>query len=138
MIVRLSEEQASFLIVITKERYPEEACGLLFGDLKREEAVVRKITALHNTLRSPTNFQIDPEEFLRALVEAEKEDMQHIGFFHSHPASPKPSTTDVRYMGLWPESIWLIVSSISHRMAAYQTIGGSLQKLDLKVIDQER
>ena len=138
MIVRLSEEQASFLIVIAEERYPEEACGLLFGDLKREEAVVKKITPARNTLRSPTDFQIDPEEFLRALVEAEKEDMQHIGFFHSHPASPKPSTTDVRYMRLWPESIWLIISSISRRMAAYQTIGGSLQKLDLKVIDQER
>jgi len=138
MIVRLSEEQASFLIVITKERYPEEACGLLFGDLKREEAVVKKITALHNTLRSPTDFQIDPEEFLRALVEAEKEDMHHIGFFHSHPASPTPSATDIRYVRLWPESIWLIISSISHKMAAYQTIGGSLQKLDLKVIDRER
>ncbi len=138
MIVRLSEEQASFLIETAKERYPEEACGLLFGDLEREEAVVRKITALQNTLRSPTDFQIDPEEFLRALAEAEEEYMHHIGFFHSHPASPKPSTTDSRYMGLWPESIWMIVSSISHRMAAYQTIGGSLQKLDLKVIDQER
>jgi len=138
MIVRLSEEQASFLIVIAGERYPEEACGLLFGDLKREEAVAKKITPARNALRSPTDFQIDPEEFLRALVEAEKEDMHHIGFFHSHPASPAPSTTDVRCMGLWPESIWLIISSISHRMAAYQIIGGSLEKLDLKVIDQER
>lgn len=137
MIVRLSEEQALFLISIAEERYPQEACGLLFGDLKREEVVVRKITPACNTLRSPTDFQIDPEEFLRALVEAEKEDVHHIGFFHSHPASPKPSTTDARYMGLWPESIWLIVSSISHKMAAYQTIGGSPQKLDLEVIDQE-
>jgi len=138
MIVRMSEEQASFLIAIAEERYPEEACGLLFGDLKREEAVLKKIMPVRNTLRSPTDFQIDSEEFLRAVAEAEKEDMRHIGFFHSHPASPEPSTTDVRYMGLWPESVWLIISSISHRMAAYQTIGGSLEKLDLKVMDQER
>lgn len=138
MIVRLTKKQASLLIEETRKRHPVEACGLLFGDLKEEEAVVRRITPVRNTLSSPTYFEIDPEEFMRALVEAEKEDLQHIGFFHSHPASPTPSANDVRCMGLWPESIWLIVSSISHKMAAYQAIDGSLQKLGLQVIARQR
>jgi len=138
MIVRLTERQISILIEETKDRYPIEACGLLFGDIDEEEATVRRITAIHNTLESRTEFQLDPEEFLKALSEAEKQNLQHIGFFHSHPAPPRPSATDRTHMKLWPGSIWLIVSSINHGIAAYRAINGVPEKADLKVSDGER
>lgn len=128
----------SFLVKETKEKYPVEACGLLFGDMDRGEAIVRGVAAAYNTLGSSTDFQIDPEEFLEALSKAEEENMEHLGFFHSHPASPKPSATDTRYMKLWPESIWLIISSIDCKMAAYQILNGSCQGVNLKVIDREQ
>ena len=138
MIIRFTQDQMSFLVEETKEKYPVEACGLLFGDMAKEEAVVRGLTAAYNTLESSTDFQIDPEEFLEALSKAEKENMGHLGFFHSHPAFPKPSATDIRYMRLWPESIWLIISSVDYEMAAYQILNGSCQGVNLKVIDPER
>ena len=87
-------------------------------------------------LRSSTEFQIDPEEFLRGLSEAERQNWVHIGFFHSHQAPPEPSATDTKYMKLWPESVWLIVSSADHGMAAYQVVDSSVRKGALEVNDQ--
>jgi len=70
MIVRLTAEQIRFIVERTKEEYPFEACGLLLGDMNEEKAVVRKVLSTRNVLRSSTEFQIDPEEFLRGLSEA--------------------------------------------------------------------
>jgi len=133
MIVRLTEEQICLLAEETKRNYPIEACGLLFGDISNEESVVRKIVSVRNVLQSSILFQIDPEEFIKVLFEAEKDDMQLIGFFHSHPAAPQPSVTDVRYMQLWPENIWLIISSIDYSLAAYQTVNGVLKRINIEV-----
>ncbi len=133
MIIRLTNAQIGLLIEETRKKYPIEACGVLFGDVSSNEAVVRKIILVHNILESPTNFQINPEEFLKILFKAEKGGMQLIGFFHSHPAAPYPSITDVRYMKLWPESIWLITSSIDYNVAAYKTVNGALQRINIEV-----
>ena len=136
MIVKLTEEQIGLLVEETRKKYPIEACGILFGDISNE-AVVRKIVAVHNLLESSTNFQISPEEFLKASFEAEEEGMQLIGFFHSHPAASHPSMADIRYMALWPENLWLIISSIDYDIAAYQTVNSTIQRIDVKV-DNER
>jgi len=83
MIVRLTEEQIRFLVEKTRSEYPFEACGLLFGHVGQRVAAVKKIVAICNVLKSSTRFQIDPEEFLGALTEAEKENWDHVGFFHN-------------------------------------------------------
>jgi proteasome lid subunit RPN8/RPN11 len=138
MIVQLTKEQTNLLIGETRKRYPVEACGLLFGEINRDKAVVRKIVPVHNTLRSTVSFKIDPKEFLKALREAEKKNLEHIGFFHSHPAPPHPSATDARHMRLWPDGAWLIVSSIDYDMAAYQNVEGFIQGIILELVCQKR
>lgn len=133
MIIRLTKEQILLIIEDARKKYPLENCGILFGDINSTEAVVRKIVVTHNILESSTNFQIDPEEFLKALLGAEKESMQLIGFFHSHPAKPQPSKIDLQYMKFWPESIGLIISSIDYNIAAYQTINNKFRRIIMKV-----
>lgn len=133
MIIRLTKEHIRLLTEETRKKYPIEACGLLFGDISSKDAVVRKIILVQNILESSTNFQIDPEEFLNASFIAEEEGMQHIGFFHSHPAAANPSVTDNRYMKLWPENIWLIISSVDYDMGAYQTSDSGFRRIDIKV-----
>jgi proteasome lid subunit RPN8/RPN11 len=120
--------QIRLLIEETRKRYPIEACGALFGELSGGEVRIKKIVIFRNTLESTLRFQIDPEDFLKALFEAEMEGLQHIGFFHSHSASPYPSMVDIKYMKLWPETIWLIISSINYEVAAYRMINGDLQE----------
>jgi len=133
MIIRLSKELKSSLIEETRKKHPKEACGILFGDLKSEGPIVRKIVPVRNVLESMTNFRIDAEEFMGSLSEAEREGMELIGFFHSHPAAAHPSVTDAKYMKLWPESIWLIISSINHDTAAFRIINNKPRKIQIRV-----
>ncbi len=129
----MSAGQIRFIIEKTRESYPVEACGALFGELSGSEARIRKIVVFRNTLESTVRFQIDPEDFLKALLEAEIEGLQHLGFFHSHSAGTRPSATDIKYMKLWPETIWLIISSISYEVAAYRMINRDLHEVRIEV-----
>jgi len=133
MIICLKKEHKSALIEETRKRYPNEACGILFGDQRSEGPIVRKIVPVHNVLESIINFRIDPEGFLKLLSEAEREGMELVGFFHSHPAAPQPSVTDTKYMKLWPENIWLIISSINHDMAAFIIVNSKPRRIKIKV-----
>ena len=133
MILWLTKRQISSLIEETKRKYPIESCGLLFGWITKEKAIVKKIVSTQNALESPTEFQIAPEEFVKHLSKAEREGLQLLGFYHSHPAAPKPSIVDTEYMKLWPESIWLIISSIDYSMQAYQMANEKFEKISVKV-----
>ena len=132
MIIRLNKEQKSLLIEETRKEYPDEACGILFGDLGSEGPIVRKIVPVRNVLESTTNFRIDAEEFLRSLSEAEGEGMELVGFYHSHPAALEPSVTDTKYMKLWPENIWLIISSINQDIAAFRIVDGRPRRMEIR------
>lgn len=122
MIVRLSRNHIEMMFKEARRRYPVEACGALFGSIGGDEMRIEEVVPLKNVLESETMFQIDPEEFLRVLVEHEGRGLQHIGFFHSHPGHVSPSLIDLKYMGLWPESIWIIVSHSESRIAAYRVV----------------
>jgi len=135
MILWLTKRQVSLLIEDSKRNYSIESCGLLFGSITKEKAIVKKVIAAQNILKSPTEFQINPEEFIRHLFEAEKKDLELIGFYHSHPAAPKPSVIDTKYMKLWPNSIWLIISTVDYSIGAYQAVNGKFEKVDVKVTE---
>jgi len=121
------------LIEETRKKNPIEACGVLFGDINGKTAIVRKIAIITNTLASSTNFQVHPEEFVKALLEAEKNGMQLIGFFHSHPMASHPSPRDIKYMKLWPKTVWVIISSIDYSVKAYQNVNNKIQKITIEV-----
>ncbi len=132
MKIHFTKKQKDLLISEAREKYPVEACGLLIGEKKRNETIVRKIVFLPNILKSSHTFQINPKEVLKALFKSKKE-RKLVGFFHSHPAAPHPSNTDIKYMKLWPDMIWLIVSSIDNNIAAYQIVRNTFQKATVKI-----
>lgn len=68
------------------------------------------------------------------LVKAENEGLRHVGFFHSHPGSTEPSKIDIKFMRLWHESIWLIISLINYEIAAYRVVNGELCDVHIKMI----
>mgnify|MGYP000384756374 CR=1 FL=1 len=131
MIIKLKRSHIDILLKEAKERYPIEACGALFGLIKDEEACVEKVVPLKNMLNSEVMFQINPEEFLKALMKHERMGLRHIGFFHSHPRSPNPSPIDLRYMELWPESIWIVISCMDSTVAAYRISDGRLEEVKI-------
>lgn len=93
------------IVAHAREEAPLECCGLLIGRGER-------ITASHraaNLEASPTRYQIDPAEHIRARRQARSAGDKVLGFYHSHPAStPEPSASD-RAEASYPEAVWLIV-----------------------------
>ena len=106
---------------------------MLFGKLTQKETVVKRVVVAPNKLQSTVRFEIDPETFVDAFTEADKEGLDFIGLFHSHPAPAKPSSIDLKYMKLWGDALWLILSSTNGNLAAYQMRSGNVQEIIIKV-----
>jgi len=113
--------------------HPIEACALLFGKLTKKEVVVKKVVTAPNRLQSTVRFEINPETFAEAFNKADEEELDFIGLFHSHPAPPKPSSFDLKYMKLWGDAIWLILSTTNNSLAAYQMRNAEVKEITIKV-----
>ncbi|MEM0011122.1 MAG: Mov34/MPN/PAD-1 family protein, partial [Candidatus Bathyarchaeia archaeon] len=85
-------------------------------------------------LASRELFEVDPEEFLAEFIKSEREGLQHIGFFHSHPGTTEPSKIDLKFMELWPGTIWLIISSLNRNIAAYRIVNGKLRLVYIRIL----
>ena len=113
--------------------HPVEACALLFGKLSRNEAVVEKVEFAPNRLQSTVRFEVDPAKVAAAITEAEKEGLDFVGLFHSHPAQAAPSPIDLKYMKLWGDALWLILSSIDGNLAAYRLMEDVVEEVTLQI-----
>jgi len=133
VIFRLTSKQLRFLRKVARKSYPVEACALLFGKTAGEESKISKIEVTRNILQSSVRFEIDPETVVKAFQKAEQTGLQLVGIFHSHPAPSNPTTTDLQYMKLWPNTIWLILSTTEKEIAAFQMVDDRVQKLTLKI-----
>src|SRR5438046_161112 len=93
-----TEQSWKHLQQLASEAYPFEGCGLLLGPYAAEK-VVTKIATLKNTLRDEGrgrfDFSFAPQEFMAAQLTAEKENLDIVGIYHTHPDHPpRPSKTD--------------------------------------------
>lgn len=133
MILQISRRHLKQLEKAAHDVYPVEACALLFGTAKPRIATVKKVVVTQNVLKSATRFEIDPKVFFEAFTEADENEMVFLGFFHSHPIEPAPSSVDLHFMRLWGDATWLIFSSSEHRFAAFQMKKDRPQAVTLKV-----
>ncbi|MGH2521048.1 MAG: Mov34/MPN/PAD-1 family protein [Anaerolineales bacterium] len=102
----LTAAQWSEIIAHVQAGLPNEACGLLGG----VDGVVRRVYPAENIRRSPWEYQLDPQQQVRAMLEMEAQGWELVGIFHSHPGGPPlPSATDVA-RAYYPESIYLILA----------------------------
>jgi len=106
---------------------------MLFGNRTAEETVVERVVVAPNKLQSTTRFEIDHETFAKAILEAEEEGLELIALFHSHPAPPKPSPTDLKPMKFWGDTTWLILSSTNGNLAAYQMKNDRVGEITIEV-----
>src|SRR3990172_10307562 len=83
-----------------------EGCGVLSG--KGNE--VKKLVRLTNTKKSPTAYLADPFEQLNMLKEIEREELEMLAIYHSHPRNEAyPSMEDIE-KAFYNEQFYLIVS----------------------------
>ncbi len=113
---------------------PCEAVALLFGTNSENIVCVNRVELMENESKaSPTAFSVNPENEYKLLIEAEEKGESLVGIYHSHPAPPEPSATDLRNMRLNPV-IWLIASKLtgSWITKAYILEDGTVNEISVK------
>jgi proteasome lid subunit RPN8/RPN11 len=71
---------------------PLESCGLLAG----AGEVIRQVIPVPNALQSATRYRFSPSSQLAAFEEIEREGLEMLAIYHSHPNGPvHPSPTDI-------------------------------------------
>ena len=80
--------------------YPEECVGALFAKLDSEDRVIIDSMELNNAdeeANRPRNFEISPEDYMKAEKYADESNMVMAGVYHSHPDNPAvPSDKDLK------------------------------------------
>ena len=97
------------MVTLSKDRFPSEVCGLIFGRQLKEWWDVLEVRELKNatTNNQARHFQMDP---LSVWCHIRRSTLDFLGFWHSHPhASAQMSFQDLKWA--WPECLYGIVSS---------------------------
>ncbi len=102
----VASDDIMLVIEHCRQAAPMEACGLLLGT----GALVRRVRPLRNVEESPRRFYADPDDQIAAFLEMERERLNLLAIYHSHPSGPPyPSHIDLR-QAYYPDALCLIVS----------------------------
>ncbi len=133
MSLTLTSAQWQALLAHVQEALPNEACGLLAG----EDRVVRRIYPIENVLHSPWEYQMNPLEQVRVMLEIEATGWELSGIYHSHPGGPPvPSPTDVA-RAYYPESVYVILAPVrgAWHGRAFLIEEGRVEEVSLRVAE---
>lgn len=112
-MIRIDQNQLEEIRAHGVRDYPYECCGLLLGRFGPDGKSVNEIFPISNAREESAKrnrFLITPEELLRGEQYARRNDLEIVGFYHSHPDSPAvPSQYDLEHA--WPTYSYIIVST---------------------------
>ncbi|MGN0666955.1 MAG: M67 family metallopeptidase [Huintestinicola sp.] len=96
-MIKLKKSDFDRIAAHALRELPNEACGLIGGEITHEGKAVKEVYFLTNTDASEEHFSMDPKEQLAAVRDMRSKGYVPLGSWHSHPASPScPSDEDKR------------------------------------------
>jgi proteasome lid subunit RPN8/RPN11 len=105
-MIRIPESIYRRMVEHAQREWPLECCGILGG----RDHTVEKAFELMNGEKNTTRYFMSPRDQLRVFEEMEKESMEMIAIYHSHPHTiPFPSETDVK-LAFYPDVSSIIIS----------------------------
>ncbi|MDR3165591.1 MAG: M67 family metallopeptidase [Synergistaceae bacterium] len=108
--ILISASDADEMISHAKACFPQEACGLLSGNIEEDIKRVARIYRMTNIDASGSHFSIEPKEQLAAIKDMRARGIVPLGNFHSHPETPaRPSEEDIR-LAYDPAASYVIIS----------------------------
>lgn len=118
-----------------KLRAPEEACGIVAG----RNNLPSHVYVIENELHSQVAFRMDPQQQVIAFLEMEKQDLEMLAIYHSHPTGPiVPSETDLAefaYPGVL-SLIWFTENN-TWNCRAFLIANRSYTQVGLQVVENE-
>ena len=128
----LAQKEKDKLVAHAIEQQPSESCAMLFGKKVGDNWNVKEVFLTQNIDDSQTNFTISPEELLKGYQIAEKNQLEIVGIFHSHPNSDAiPSNTDKKFMQNNPVP-WIIFSGVNNDLKAY-LLDSTIIEIQIKI-----
>jgi len=112
--------------------WPEEACGLLGGSAGQVERVYR----VENIRHSRSDYYMDPNQQVSAMLAIEAAGWELCGIFHSHPAGPpEPSVTDID-RAYYPDAVYIILAPAAGQewgMRGFIIDAGQVREVPLEI-----
>src|SRR6267154_6866516 len=109
-----------------------ECCGLLAG----VDGIITKIFPTKNALASPTAYEVAPQELFPLFRQMREEGWEHLGIYHSHPATENvPSPRDIELAG-YPDEAYFIISPLPaapHPVRAFSIRDGRVEELEIVI-----
>jgi len=128
----LAQKEKDKLVTHAISEQPSESCAMLFGKKVGDNWNVKEVFLTQNIDGSQTNFTISPEELLKGYQIAEKNQLEVVGVFHSHPNSDAiPSSTDKKFMQNNPVP-WIIFSGVNNDLKAY-LLDSTIIEIQIKI-----
>lgn len=133
-------KKADFDIILrhAESVLPEEACGLIAGEITDSGKIIKKVYILTNIDHSNEHFSLDPKEQLAAIKDMRANGLTPLGNWHSHPESPsRPSQEDKR-LAYDSKASYLILSLMDreHPVLNSFKISGDTAENEGLVIDE--
>ena len=96
-MIKMTKSDYEKILAHAKKELPNEACGLIAGEIDGNDKIIRKVYLLTNIDKSNEHFSLDPKEQLAAIKDMRANGLVPLGNWHSHPESPsRPSDEDKR------------------------------------------
>lgn len=96
-MITISKDNYQKILEHARKNLPEEACGLIAGEVTADGKAIREVYLLTNINHSNEHFSLDPKEQLAAIKDMRAKGLKPLGNWHSHPESPsRPSQEDKR------------------------------------------
>jgi proteasome lid subunit RPN8/RPN11 len=130
----LTRAQAHSIVALARQMPDQEVCGFIVG--REQQALV--VIPIGNIAPNPQQrFIMEPQQQIQALMRLQREKLEVLAIFHSHPTTePLPSLVDVAEFA-YPDALCLIVS-LQHaqaRFAAWAIQGLSVNPVPLYLQD---
>lgn len=137
-MIKISRSDYEKILAHAKAELPNEACGLIAGEVAGNEKIIRKVYLLTNIDHSNEHFSLDPKEQLAAIKDMRANGLSPLGNWHSHPESPsRPSEEDKR-LAYDSKASYLILSLMEIDkpvLNSFRISGGSAETERLEIVD---
>lgn len=135
-MILLSKSDYEKIVKHAESELPNEACGLIAGEINGNDKVIKKVYLLTNTDHSNEHFSIDPKEHLSAIKDMRSLGLVALGNWHSHPESPsRPSDEDKR-LAYDSKASYMILSLMDREnpvLNSFKIQGDTAEKEDLVI-----